>query len=140
MSTTTLLTGVDEASIGLLIDRFYAAIRRDPVLSGVFEASIADDAWPAHLAKMRSFWSAVTLGSGRYAGNPVAVHRAVEGLERPMFAHWLALFEKTAAGLFAPEQAALFVEKAHRIAGSLQLAVFHRLGAPPDGLVPHGNH
>jgi hemoglobin len=137
MSTvaTHRLTVVTEASIGLLIDRFYGAIRRDPVLAEVFEAAVAEEQWPGHLAKMRSFWSSVMLASGRYSGNPVSVHRAVGGLERPMFARWLALFETTAAELFAPEQAASFVEKAHRIAASLQLAVFHRLGAPPDGLV-----
>ena len=139
MSAAQPLTGITEDSIVLLIDRFYAAVRRDPVLGDVFGAAIAAEKWPEHLGRMRSFWSSVMLGSGRYSGNPVSVHRSVHGLERPMFAHWLTLFETTAAELFAPEQAALFVDKAHRIAGSLQLAVFHRLGAPPDGLVPrHG--
>jgi hemoglobin len=128
---------VTEASIALLIDRFYADIRRDPVLGSVFEAAIPDAAWPEHLATMRRFWSSVMLTSGRYSGDPVSVHRAVRGLERPMFARWLALFEATAIKLFAAEPAARFVEKAHRIAGSLQLAVFHRLDTPPDGLVPH---
>ena len=127
---------VTEASITLLIDRFYAAVRRDPVLAEVFETTIADEEWPEHLATMRRFWSSVMLASGRYSGNPVSVHRAVRGLERSMFAHWLALFEATATELFAPEPAALFVGKARRIATSLQLALFHRLGAPPDGLAP----
>jgi hemoglobin len=85
---------------------------------------------------MRRFWSSVMLASGRYSGNPVAVHRAVRGLERPMFERWLALFEATAAELFPPDIAALFIEKSHRIATSLQLALFHRPGAPPDGLAP----
>ena len=44
------------------------------------------------------------------------------------------LFEATAAELFEPELAARFTEKAHRIAGSLELAIFHRPGAPPEGL------
>ncbi|HEX3994863.1 MAG TPA: group III truncated hemoglobin [Acetobacteraceae bacterium] len=136
MSATAPLTGITEASIGLLIDGFYIAVRRDPVLGPVFEAAIGEDEWPRHLATMRNFWSSVMLTSGRYSGNPVAVHRAVQGLERPMFARWLALFEATAADLFAPEQAALFADKANRIATSLQLAIFHRLGAPPDGLPP----
>lgn len=129
---------VTEASIGVLIDRFYTAIRGDSVLGPVFEATIAADAWPRHLATMRRFWSSVMLGSGRYSGNPVGVHRAVGGLERPMFARWLTLFEATAHEVFAPEAAALFVDKAQRIATSLQIAVFHRLGAPPDGLVSPG--
>jgi hemoglobin len=138
MSVTVPLTGVTEDSIAMLIDRFYGAIRRDPVLGPVFENAIAEDAWPKHLATMRRFWSSVMLTSGQYSGNPVAVHRAVEGLERPMFERWLALFEATAADLFAPDQAALFADKANRIATSLQLAIFHRLGGPPDGLPPRG--
>ncbi|HEY1411651.1 MAG TPA: group III truncated hemoglobin, partial [Rhodopila sp.] len=132
------LTGITEDSIAMLIDRFYGAIRRDPVLGPVFENAIAGDEWPTHLATMRRFWSSVMLTSGRYSGNPVAVHRAVQGLERPMFARWLALFEATAADLFAPDQAALFADKANRIATSLQLAIFHRLGGPPDGLPSRG--
>jgi hemoglobin len=40
------------------------------------------------------------LTSGRYSGNPVAVHRAVAGIERSLFADWLALFTETASALF----------------------------------------
>jgi hemoglobin len=127
---------VTEPSITLLIDHFYTAVRGDAVLGPVFEAAIGEDEWPEHLETMRRFWSSVMLTSGRYSGNPVAVHRAVRGLERPMFARWLALFEATVRDLFAPEPAAEFITKAHRIATSLQLALFHRLGAPPDGLPP----
>ncbi|HEX3995542.1 MAG TPA: group III truncated hemoglobin [Acetobacteraceae bacterium] len=129
-----LAYSVTETSIALLIDRFYAAVRHDTVLAPVFNSTIADDEWPEHLETMRRFWSSVMLTSGRYSGNPVAVHRAVQGLERPMFARWLALFEATVQDLFAPEPASQFITKANRIATSLQLALFHRLGAPPDGL------
>jgi hemoglobin len=127
---------VTESAIADLIDRFYAAVRRDPLLAPVFTTAIAEDEWPEHLETMRRFWSSVMLTSGRYSGNPVAVHRAVQGLERPLFARWLTLFEATVQDLFAPEPAASFISKAHRIATSLQLALFHRLGAPPDGLPP----
>ena len=126
---------ITEASIAVLIDTFYARVRRDPALGPVFEAAIGEDEWPAHLETMRRFWSSVTLASGRYSGNPVAVHSAVAGLERPLFATWLALFTATAVDLFDPAPAAELAEKAQRIATSLQLALFHRLGAPPDGLI-----
>jgi hemoglobin len=129
-----LADSVTEPAIALLIDRFYAAVRRDALLAPVFEAAIAEQDWPEHLETMRRFWSSVMLTSGRYSGNPVAVHRAVQGLERPMFARWLTLFEAAVQDLFAPEPAARFIGKAHRIATSLQLALFHRLGVPPDGL------
>ena len=76
------------------------------------------------------------LGARSYSGDPVGVHRAVEGIDRTLFPRWLALFEETAGELFAPEPAAQLTERAHRIAASLQLALFHRLGAPPEGLRP----
>ncbi|HEY7579179.1 MAG TPA: group III truncated hemoglobin [Acetobacteraceae bacterium] len=127
---------VTEASIALLVDRFYSKVRRDAVLASVFEATIAPEEWPAHLATMQRFWSSVMLTSGRYSGNPVAVHRAVHGIERSMFPRWLELFEMTAGELFTPDIASQFTAKARRIAMSLELAVFHRLDGPPDGLAP----
>lgn len=125
---------VTEESIALLVDHFYSKVRRDPVLAEVFETAIAADEWPEHLATMQRFWSSVMLTSGRYSGNPVAVHRAVRGIDRSMFPRWLELFELTAGELFIPEIASQFTDKARRIAMSLELAVFHRLGAAPDGL------
>lgn len=127
---------VTEDSIARLVDHFYSKVRRDPVLAPVFEAAIAADKWPEHLATMQRFWSSVMLTSGRYSGNPVAVHRAVRGLDRSMFPHWLELFEQSARELFTPETAAVFANKAQRIADSLRLAVFHRLDGPPEGLQP----
>jgi hemoglobin len=130
-----LLAEVTEEAIALLIDRFYAKVRRDRELRPVFEAAISTEEWPEHLATMRRFWSSVMLASAQYSGNPVSIHRAVPNLQRPMFGHWLALFEATAGELFVPDVAAQFTAKAHRIAVSLQLALFHRLGHPPEGLV-----
>ena len=125
---------VTEESIALLIDRFYVRIRQDPVLAEVFEAAIAPDEWPEHLATMRRFWSSVMLTSGRYSGNPVAVHRGVRGLTRPMFAHWLALFDEIVSELFAPAISTQFATKAQRIAASLELVLFHKAGEPTDSL------
>jgi hemoglobin len=131
----SLLSDVTEDGIALLIDRFYATVRQDPVLGPVFESAIAPEEWPEHLATMRRFWSSVMLASGRYSGNPVTVHRAVANLQRPMFARWLALFEEAAAKLFTPDITTEFTAKAQRIAFSLQMALFHRLGQPPKALV-----
>ena len=125
---------VSEDTIAVLIDAFYAKVRRHTALGPVFEAAIAAEEWSDHLEVMRRFWSSVLLASGRYAGNPVAVHRAVFGIEPPLFAIWLALFTETAAELFEPGPASEFSTKAHRIATSLQLALFHRLDRPPEGL------
>ena len=109
------LTEVTESAIKRLVDQFYARVRRHPVLGPVFDAAIPEPAWPPHLEKMYAFWSSVMLTSGRYKGNPVAVHRDVAGITPPLFATWLELFEATATDMFAPEPAARFVRAAQRM-------------------------
>ncbi|MBN8889295.1 MAG: hypothetical protein BGP12_16285 [Rhodospirillales bacterium 70-18] len=123
---------IDEDTIAALVHRFYDRVRADKLLGPVFEENIADTAWPEHLARMCRFWSSVMLTTGRYSGNPVAVHRAVAGIAPELFPHWLALFTATAADMFAPEPAARFADKAARIAASLQTAVFYRPDARAD--------
>lgn len=124
---------IDEANIAVLVDRFYAAIRRDPILGPVFQAAIPPDAWPVHLTKMYAFWSSVMLTSGRYKGNPVATHQQVAGIGPEMFAHWLDLFEATAQSVFVPAIAEEFGVRARRIAESLRLALFFKPGEPWTG-------
>ena len=123
---SALYNEVTEATIKLLVDSFYARVRRDPTLGPVFAAAIAEEAWPVHLEKMYAFWSSVMLTSGRYKGDPVSAHRKVPGVAPPMFGDWLDLFESTAAELFVPEIADRFACKARRIAESLKLALFFR--------------
>jgi hemoglobin len=126
---------VTEDAIVRLVNDFYTRVRRDPELGPVFDRAIPTEAWPAHLEKMYAFWSSVMLTSGRYKGNPVAVHQRVTGIESPLFSRWLDLFEATAHSLFVPETAEIFVLKARRIAESLKLALFFRADAPwPDDL------
>jgi hemoglobin len=115
-----------ETTIRALVDRFYARVRRDPVLGPVFADAIAEDAWPAHLEKMYAFWSSVMLTSGRYKGNPVGTHQTVAGIAPPLFGNWLDLFEAAAVELFVPEVADRFVGAARRIGESLKLALFFR--------------
>jgi len=121
-----------EASIVCLVDAFYAKVRRDPVLGPVFESAIGEDGWPAHLRKMYDFWSSVMLTTGRYKGNPLAVHAAVPAIEAAMFERWLALFEESAREQFGQELADAFRLKARRIAESLKLGLFYRPAS--DGL------
>ena len=122
---------VSEDEIVRLVDAFYAKVRRDPILAPVFDRMIAPDAWPVHLAKMYDFWSSVMRTSGRYKGNPLAVHGQVKGLEETMFEPWLKLFRETASELFPPKVAEIFREKSERIADSLKLGLFLRLQQPP---------
>lgn len=122
---------IDEDSIKVLVHRFYERVRADADLGPVFEGAISEAGWPIHLSRMCAFWSSVMLTSGRYSGNPVTVHRAVQGIAPALFPRWLELFHDTAESLFLPHLAAAFGDKASRIAASLQLAVFHRPGERP---------
>jgi hemoglobin len=118
-----------EDEIGHLVDCFYAKVRADPELGPIFERAIVGD-WGPHLATMRDFWSSVMLTSGRYKGNPVAVHLQLEGMEPQLFGRWLALFDDTCRELLDDEVADAFRVKAVRIAESLKLALFYRPDRP----------
>ena len=129
-------TSLSEDGIRLLVDRFYEKVRRDRELGSIFAQAIAEEGWPAHLATMRDFWSSIMLTSGRYKGNPVAVHLRVEGMEPQLFARWLTLFDETCRELFDDDVAVAFRVKAERIAESLKLALFYRPDWPWQRSVP----
>lgn len=120
---------LDEDALTALVDRFYARVRADDLLGPLFNSAIAD--WPDHLKRLSDFWSSVMLTSGRYHGNPMQAHLKHAGAIRPeMFSRWLALWEDTARAMLPPGAAETIIEKAHRIARSLTLAL--SLPAFPD--------
>ena len=120
---------ITEPAIRRLVDDFYVKIRADAELGPIFARAIPGD-WGPHLSTMYNFWSSVMLTSGRYKGNPVAVHGRIDGIEQRMFERWLALFDETCRELFEPGLAAAFHVKAVRIAESLKLALFYRPDRP----------
>lgn len=116
----TARTGITEAMIDRLVRSFYERVRADEMLGPIFDARIRD--WEPHLQQMCAFWSSVALMSGRYHGAPMPKHLPLP-IDAAHFDRWLALFEATAAEVCPPEAAAHFVERAHRIAASLELGV-----------------
>jgi hemoglobin len=113
-------TGIDEAMIETLVRAFYARVRRDPLLAPVFDERISD--WEPHLDNMFAFWSSLTLQTGRYHGQPMAKHISL-AVDAHHFDRWLALFEETARELCPPAAAERFIERARRVAESLELGV-----------------
>ena len=65
--------------------------------------------------------------SGRYHGNPMTKHLPLP-IDGAHFDRWLALFEVTARQICPPEANAHFVERARRIAESLELGIAGRHG------------
>jgi len=122
--------GIDEAYISLLVDEFYKRIRADEALGPIFEEAIGDR-WDNHLPRMKSFWASVTLNSGTYSGQPVPAHKKLNRVEKSHFQTWLGLFRQTLQDTAAtPEAVDYFMERANRIAESLQLAMFGFPGLP----------
>jgi len=118
-------TGIDETMIGRLVRGFYDRARRDPLIGPIFEREVGD--WQAHFARMCDFWSSVALMSGRYHGQPMAKHLPLS-IDTLHFNRWLELFAETAHELCPLAAAAHFIERAHRIADSLELGIAAQRG------------
>jgi hemoglobin len=113
----------DEAEIEKVVRAFYARVRADASLGPIFERVIGDD-WEPHLQKMFAFWSSVMLMSGRYKGQPMVAHMRLKAVRPPHFERWLELFRHTVDEICAPETADAFMDRAARIAESLQMGMF----------------
>lgn len=89
--------------IKLLVDSFYARIRKDDLLKDIFNSRI-QDRWPEHLEKMYRFWQTVLLEEHTYYGSPFVPHaRLPVALQH--FDQWVKLFHETVDALFAGEKA-----------------------------------
>ena len=113
-------TGIDETMIEQLVRGFYTRIRADELLGPIFASRIQD--WEPHLHRMFAFWSSVVLSSGAYHGQPMRMHLPLP-VDAQHFDRWLQLFEQTARELFSEPIAYYFIERAHRIARSLELGI-----------------
>jgi hemoglobin len=113
-------TGIDAAMIERLVRHFYVQVREDALLGPVFDARIHD--WEPHLRRMFAFWSSVALMSGEYHGSPMEKHLPLP-VDAGHFDRWLALFEASAREICPPAAAAHFIERAHRIAQSLEMGI-----------------
>jgi hemoglobin len=113
-------TGITEDMIERLVRGFYVKVRKDAVLAPIFDARIRD--WEPHLQQMCAFWSSVALMTGRYHGTPMVKHMPLP-VDGGHFDRWLELFEITANEICTAVAAAHFVERARRIAASLELGV-----------------
>ncbi|MGR9173904.1 DUF1971 domain-containing protein [Rhizobium sp. KDH_Rht_773_N] len=114
-------TRLEEEQILPLLERFYERVRRDPMLGPVF-AVVSD--WPEHLQRLTEFWSSLMLTSGKYKGNPVAMHLIhADRIEPAMFERWLAIWRETTNEMLPLKVAQEMQVKAGRIASRLNLAL-----------------
>lgn len=102
-----------EQEVTRLVHDFYARVREEERLAPVFGGHVHD--WPAHLAQLVDFWSAMLRGTRRFKGAPMSKHMAIE-LDRDLFDRWLVLFRLTTAECGNPPMQALADDVAERIA------------------------
>ena len=120
------LRSVNEETIRQLVHGFYDAVRNDLVIGPIFMRQIEPGRWPHTLTHMCDFWSSMLLNTRRYEGRPLRPHLAIEGLGEAHFRRWLTLFRTTVGELCPPDIAALFMDRALRVAHSFRLAIaFH---------------
>jgi hemoglobin len=119
-------TGLDREVIAAFLRDFYAAARADPLLAPAF-ATVED--WEKHIATITRFWCSVALMTGEYHGRPMQAHAHLR-LTPPHFARWLEIFEATAHARLTPAAAALMLDRARRIARSLEMGLIP-LDLPP---------
>ena len=118
-------TGIDEPMIERLVRTFYGRAWLDPLIGPIFENKVHD--WEGHLGRMCAFWSSVALMSGRYHGQPMAAHLPLP-IETPHFDRWLTIFAEITRDVCPAPAAAHFLERAHRIAESLELGIAAQRG------------
>lgn len=122
---------LDEAILPALLARFYEKVRRDDELGPLFSDAVHD--WTEHLQRLGDFWSSVMLTSGRYKGNPVAIHLMhAHRITPEMFERWLALWAQTTSEMLPAEVAGAMQAKARRIAETLANAVRARAARTSD--------
>ena len=121
-------TGLDDKTLETLVRAFYARARTDSVIGHLFDG--VED-WEKHIRQITTFWSSVALMSGRYHGQPLPVHAKLP-LESRHFERWLLLFQQTLDEVCSEAAKPYLMEKARRIASSLEMGVAFARGIMPS--------
>lgn len=127
---------LDEAMVAAVVRDFYARVRADNLIGPIFNRTIPEERWPHHIDLIVDFWSSMLLGTGRYMGRPMPKHVAIPDLTDAHFARWLRLFRETAETHCPEDIAALFIDRAQRIAYNFRLRIAQFRGHDPSDLKP----
>lgn len=88
---------LNETDVEVLVNTFYAKVRQDELLSGVFDPIVKD--WEQHLKRMTDFWSTLLLYTRKYSDDPLTKHLPLP-INKAHFNRWLQLFSETIDELF----------------------------------------
>jgi len=128
---------VTPEDVGMVVCKFYAAVREHPVLGPVFYLIIgqSEALWREHEEKIAAFWRNAILYEREYSGNPMLAHLEVSAIEYKHFPIWLGLFERVLIENLSQEQAQDWSLLANRIGRGLKFGMetFRQI----DGKVPN---
>ncbi|MDO5608558.1 MAG: group III truncated hemoglobin [Capnocytophaga sp.] len=96
--------------IRLLVNRFYAKIRKDTMLGPIFNSHIPDEEWEAHLEKLTDFWETNLFGIPKFKGSPTQKHIMVDRnlnytVTQHHFGQWINLWFETIDEMYEGELA-----------------------------------
>jgi hemoglobin len=87
-----------DEDIKTLIHSFYTKVRKDELLSPIFNEIITGD-WSEHLETMCRFWSTMLLYTRTYNSDPMSKHLPLP-LSNEHFEKWIYLFQETVDDFF----------------------------------------
>ncbi len=119
--------------IKIFVNEFYGKVQKDELIGPIFNERI-NGRWPAHLAKMYTFWETILLGNHTYFGSPFPPH-ALLPVEQKHFERWLKLFHATIDHLFEGEIADEAKWRAGKMAQMFQYKIKHIQNNPGKSLV-----
>lgn len=120
----------DRKDVSLLVNTFYAKVRKDKVLGPIFNNVIND--WDSHLELLTDFWETQLFLKRKYFGNPVTAHEEVDEktnqtITPEHFGFWLNLWFQTLDELFEGETAWIAKNRAQKMSTMLFMHMYqHR--------------
>ncbi len=107
--------------VSLLVNAFYAKIRRDNLLGPIFNGHIPEDKWPEHLKRLTDFWETNLFGVANPKLNPSAKHIKVDRnlghtIDQNHFGKWLQLWFSTIDEMYEGDLAFRAKESARKMA------------------------
>lgn len=130
-SQQTAILNLDD--VKLLVDNFYAKVRDNALLSPIFNHVIKEN-WPAHLAKMYSFWQTLLLDTPAYSGSPFLKHAKLP-IGKEHFDTWISLFNETIDEHFVGEKAEEAKWRAARMSEMFQYKLEYYKNNPAQPLL-----
>ena len=126
----TLKTIAGRKEVSLLVNTFYAKIRKNELLGPIFNGHIPDEKWPEHLSKLTDFWETNLFGIVKFKGNPTQKHLNVDRnlnhtVSQEHFGRWLQIWFVTIESNFCGVLANKAKEGARRMANGQFMAIFN---------------